>query len=104
MNRTRFSDFVSVVHVGDKPKLKPEDAYDYATQWGSLIRSGDQGACMYGFSSDCRPLSERHRADVLAWMALCRLNVLDRPKDFEPNELQQLDDFVEFIRDRAVKA
>lgn len=83
--------------------MEPMEAYEYAASWGSFLRSGDPGACMYGFNSDCRPQSEEHRQDVINYMKICRLNVLERPEDFDDDELDKLDAFVEFITKRNIK-
>jgi hypothetical protein len=48
-------------------------AGELASQWGSLIRSGDPGACFYGFPLDGRnrydgrPADENHRANCLSY-------------------------------------
>lgn len=83
--------------------MTPMEAYEYAASWGSFLRSGDPGACMYGFDSDCRPQSEEHRQAVIEWMKQCRLNVIERSEDFGDDELEKLDAFVEFITKRNIK-
>ncbi len=83
--------------------MKPMEAYEYAASWGSFLRSGDPGACMYGFNSDCRPQSEEHRQAVIEWMKQCRLNVTSRPEDFDDDELEKMDAFIEFITKRNIK-
>lgn len=83
--------------------MTPMEAYEYTSSWGSFLRSGDPGACMYGFNSDCRPQSEEHRQDVINYMKTCRLNVIERPDDFNEDELEKLDAFVEFITKRSTE-
>ncbi|QDS91818.1 hypothetical protein FF011L_05530 [Roseimaritima multifibrata] len=83
--------------------MTPIEAYEYASSWGSFARSGDPGACMYGFNSDCRPQSEEHRQDVINCMKTCRLNVVERPENFDDDELEKMDAFVEFISKRNGK-
>ena len=83
--------------------MTPIEAYEYAASWGSFMTSGDLGACMYGFNSDCRPQSEEHRQDVINYMTSCRMNVTSRPEDFDEDELDKLDAFVEFITKRNIK-
>ncbi|WP_417737729.1 hypothetical protein [Rosistilla oblonga] len=83
--------------------MTPMEAYEYAASWGSFLRSGDPGACLYGFDSDCRPQSEEHRQDVINFMKTCRLNVLERPEDFDGDELEKMDAFTEFITKRNIK-
>ena len=48
--------------------LTPEQAYERAAQWGSYMRSGDPGACMYGFDERGTVQSEQHRANCLAYI------------------------------------
>ena len=83
--------------------LTPSEAYQYAATWGSFMRSGDPGACMYGFQEDCRPQSEQHRQDVISYIGTCRLSVLNDPDNFDDDELENLDAFLEFIKTRNVK-
>lgn len=83
--------------------MTPMEAYEYAASWGSFLRSGDPGACMYGFDSDCRPQSEVHRQDVIRYMKTCRLNVTERPEDFGDDELEKMDAFIEFITKRNIE-
>lgn len=82
--------------------MNPKDAWLYAASWGSFIRSGDPGACMYGFSDNCRPQSEKHRQDVIEWMKGCRLLVINNPENFDEDELEKMDAFVEFITHREL--
>lgn len=50
--------------------LTPRQAYEIASQWGSLVRSGDPGAVFYTFRpNDARPDSEPHRRQCLAYLA-----------------------------------
>lgn len=83
--------------------MTPIEVYECAASWGSFLRSGDPGACMYGFKSDCRPQSEEHRQDVINHMKTCRSNVTERPEDFDEDELEKLDAFVEFIAKRNIQ-
>ncbi|MCD0459540.1 hypothetical protein [Roseiconus lacunae] len=83
--------------------MEPLEAYEYASSWGSFMQNGDPGACMYGFNSDCRPQSEEHRQAVIEWMKQCRLIVTQRPEDFDEDELEKLDAFVEFISKRNIE-
>lgn len=97
------------VHVngarGDSsPSIMPaRQAWGYAATWGSMITAGDPGACMYGFDESCRPQSEKHRRDVLAWIADCRLQVIAKPDDYDADELAKLDAFVRHIEAAPVK-
>lgn len=48
--------------------LTKEQAYDIASQWGSLIRSSDPGVCFYRFRfNDGRPATEAHREECIAY-------------------------------------
>lgn len=71
--------------------MKPFDAWLYAAEWGSYMTCADPGACMYGFSEDCRVQSEDHRASCLAWIdAQCVPNVQADPKRYDDDELGKL--------------
>lgn len=78
--------------------MTSREAWLYAAEWGSFMRSGDPGACMYGFSESCRPQSEEHRAQVLSWMAKCRHDVVANPDRHDTNELDKIDEFVQYIK------
>jgi len=82
--------------------MTPKDAWLYAASWGSLIRSGDPGACMYGFNESCRPQSEEHRQAVLEYVKGCRAAVEASPEDYDDDELEKMDAFVEFITNRGI--
>lgn len=83
--------------------LRPKDAWLYAATWGSAIKSGDPGAVMYGFDESCRPQSEEHRADVIRWMENCRAHVVCNPSDYDKDELEKIDEFIEFIKNRGIE-
>ena len=71
--------------------MTPKQAWLYAAQWGSFIRIGDPGACMYGFNKTGRPQNERHRAACIAYInSECLPAVAARPKDYASNEARQL--------------
>lgn len=82
--------------------MKPIEAWEYASSWGSYIRSGDPGACMYSFDEHCMPQSEEHRQAVIRHMNLCRMMVTESPDRYEDDELSRIDSFVEFIRARPL--
>lgn len=83
--------------------MTPNEAYEYASTWGSYMNGGDPGACMYGFDHNCRPQSESHRKNVLSYMKTCRETVVNDPKNYDENELELLDAFVEFIANRPIE-
>lgn len=71
--------------------MNPKQAWLYAAQWGSFIRIGDPGACMYGFSEDCRPQSEQHRAACIAYINReCLPAVAEQPKWYDRDEVRKL--------------
>jgi len=78
--------------------MKPYEAWLYAASWGSYMTNGDPGACMYGFSEDCRPQSERHRADCLAWIDTeCLPAVRENPQGFDDDEESKLLDLRAYL-------
>lgn len=78
--------------------LTPAQAWAYAADWGSLIRGGDPGACMYGFSPSFEVQSERHRADCLAWVERCQDVVRAAPEYYEAGEFYELARLADAIR------
>lgn len=49
-------------------KISQSQIWLTAASWGSYIRAGDPGACMYGFSEDGCVQSEEHRAACLEYI------------------------------------
>ena len=82
--------------------MTPKQAWIYAATWGSFMRAGDPGACMYGFDERCLPQSEEHRASVLAYVEGCKANVTASPADYDRNEAGKLDEFGSYIRRAAI--
>lgn len=80
----------------------PEQAWEYASQWGSMMTNGDPGACMYGFNSDCRPQSDEHRQEVIGWMIRCKRDVVINPDRYDDNEADKIDSFIKFIQSRGL--
>lgn len=74
-----------------------KEAWLYAASWGSLIRSGDPGACLYGFDETFVVQSERHREDCRQEMIKNRAYVEAHPDGYEPDELDQIDEFLEAL-------
>lgn len=84
--------------------MTPSEAYGYAAQWGSYMSDGDPGACMYGFSEDCRPQSEEHRADCLAWIDDECFPAIDaRPDNFDDDEKERLADLRAYLVGAPIK-
>lgn len=47
--------------------ISSHQAWLIAAQWGSYMRDGDPGACMYGFNGG-PPQSAEHRDECLLWI------------------------------------
>ncbi len=77
--------------------MNASEAYEYASSWGSYIRSGDPGACMYGYNANCRPQNEAHRQETIQYMKGCRQYVEQNPDQYDEDELEKMDDFLEYI-------
>lgn len=72
--------------------MSPREAWLFAASWGSAIgdgRDGD-GPSMYGYSEDCRPRDEEHRAASLRHIDHCLLIVAEAPQDYGRTEARQL--------------
>lgn len=79
--------------------MEPEDAWLYAASWGSAMTVNDPGACMYGFNEHCRPMSEKHREDVIRHCEdVCIPMVKEHPEWYDKDELIQMRKFLEYIR------
>lgn len=79
--------------------MKPSEAWLYAASWGSYIRSGDPGACMYGFNETGRPHSEEHRERVISYcLGQCVPIISAHPEDYGDGEMGRMIEFVEYIR------
>jgi hypothetical protein len=48
--------------------LTPEKFWIQAAQWGSDMRDGDPGSCLYTFDERGLVQSEPHRAQCIAWL------------------------------------
>ena len=48
--------------------LTPYKFWILAASWGSYIRGGDPGSCMYGFNESGLVQSEEHRARCIDWI------------------------------------
>ena len=84
--------------------MTSKEACAYAAQWGSYIRAGDPGACMYGFSpEDCRLQSEEHRRSCLDWIDNhCVPAVQADPSRFDADELKKLAALREYLAQAPV--
>lgn len=78
--------------------MTSEEAWLYAATWGSAMTSGDPGAVMYGFDEKFTMQSEAHRRDVLAWMEKCRPLVEKNPDEYDADELEQMDRFINAVK------
>jgi hypothetical protein len=78
--------------------MNSREAVAYAATWGSYMRDGDPGACMYGFGDEARPQSEDHRRNILAFLDNhCAPVVAANPGDYEPDEAAKMAEFRAFI-------
>ena len=76
-----------------RPEMTSFDAWLYAASWGSYMYGGDPGACMYGFSEDCRPQDEAHRSACLKWIDNeCLPQVQEHPEypEYDEDEEEKL--------------
>lgn len=79
-------------------KMEYYEVAGFTATWGSYMTAGDPGACMYGFDDTGRPQTENHKADSIAWLEGCKLNVLADPENFTDEETgQDADDELEKI-------
>lgn len=59
-------------HAVENDILSPEEAFDIASSWGSLLRDGDPGAVFYTFTpGDARPAGPEHRMALIAQTRAC---------------------------------
>jgi len=84
--------------MADTLPMSPRDAWLYAASWGSYMRAGDPGACMYGFDARFHLKSEAHRAACLDHIAGCRRIVEGHPPGYAPDELDQMAAFEAALR------
>lgn len=80
------------------------EAWLYAAQWGSYVRDGDPGACMYGFDENFLVQSEEHRRACLAHIEKCKACVRANPEWYDDDELDKLDELAEAVRAAGVEA
>lgn len=85
-------------------RMSSKTAWLYAATWGSYIRAGDPGACMYGFDESFILQHEGHRAECLAEMERNRAAVVAKPGDYDADELVKLDSFVETLTTAPTQA
>lgn len=79
-------------------KMEYYEVAGFAATWGSFMTAGDPGACMYGFDDTGRPQNEAHRADCIREMEKNRLRVIERPDDFDDDEIEKIDSFLAWIK------
>ena len=79
--------------------MSSKEAWLYAASWGSYIRSGDPGVCMYGFSEDCLPQSEDHRERVIKYCEqVCIPIIQEDPNQYDEDELDKMNKFLKYIK------
>ncbi len=77
----------------------PYEAWLFAASWGSYMNDYDPGACMYGFSEDCKPQSEQHRQDCIDWIDKeCLSLVRHNREDYDEDEEEKLIELIEYIK------
>lgn len=81
------------------------EAIALAAEWGSYIRSGDPGACMYGFSPEIglKVQSEDHRQRCLDWIEHCKMQV-EQDTEYESEdeahaEYERLEELAQMIHE-----
>lgn len=77
--------------------MTPGNAWLLAAQWGSYMRAGDPGACMYGFDHRGMVQTETHRKQCLDWID----NHCARWA--APIDLKELSDLREYIAQAPVE-
>lgn len=78
-------------------KLSRADACDIASQWWSVMTWNDPGVCMYAFGSTGKVQSEKHRAQLLAYIdtdSMACAEVNDDPEG-DKAQLRQLRAYIE---------
>lgn len=84
--------------------MAPSAAWIYASSWGSAVRSGDPGACLYGFDETFTVQSEAHRAACIREMRDNRADVEAYPSRYEPDELARIDALISTLQAAPVAA
>ena len=80
------------------------EACEFAPTWGSYMRAGDPGACLYGFSDgDGRPQTEEHRQRCLEQMRLNLLHVKADPQNYDDDEAEQIERFIAWMETAPTK-
>ena len=85
----------------DMTGILPSEFAGIAAQWGSLMRAGDPGSCLYGFGPDGLVRSERHRLACLEHIETeCRRAAdLNMASGDDPKEQHwQLDAMVAYLK------
>jgi hypothetical protein len=80
-----------------KRKLTPKQFWELSAQWGSYIRSGDPGACMYGFNENGRVQNEQHRQDCLNYLANQRNKETELKFRDMKSRIRELDQLREYL-------
>lgn len=77
--------------------MTPREFWGRAAQWGSYMRDGDPGACMYGFDEHGEVQSERHRAICVAWLNVeCRKAAAVNEDPIADNK--DIDELIEYLK------
>lgn len=87
-------------------RLTPKQFWGIAATWGSLMTSGDPGACMYGFDEKGVVQSEEHRADCIAYIEKhCReaAKINGAAGEDEAAQNRELDAMIRYLRSAPVE-
>lgn len=78
--------------------MTPHEFWLKAAEWGSYMRNGDPGACMYGFDEHGAVQSEEHRQNCIEWLDKdCR----EAAKHNAPED-DNIDELIEYLKTAPV--
>lgn len=86
--------------------MTPKQFWETAATWGSFVKNGDPGACMYGFDEKGLVQSEDHRADCLRFIEnecreAARVNAAG-DADMLQEQNAELDELVSYLKTAPV--
>lgn len=87
-------------------KILPSEFSGIAARWGSFMRDGDPGACLYGFGGDGMVQSEAHRRECVVFIERhCRAAAAANEAAGEPREEQsgELDAMIDYLNTAPVR-
>ena len=84
--------------------MEKEEAVRIASLWGSYMRAGDPGICMYGLSTTGKVQSQAHRQELLHYIDEHCLKQPDDPdRQNDPEDLEELRRLRRYIKTVAVE-